>query len=148
VHPSVHFCIQNTNKKTSCKSNKSEISELQNPNEPSSDELLCPEKLPTPRGPKQHSQTDCTGISTHLNWAKLLLVEKAISILQDRVNCKLRTRSEVTQDTYINSVLFCFTKGLDSRNITHEGTARFSTCTLFSTGLMSIIYTVTQSYCN
>jgi hypothetical protein len=56
-------------------------------------------------------QADCTGISTHIHWTKLLLVRKASSILQDRVKCTGHTRSEVKHDTFANSALFCFTKG-------------------------------------
>jgi len=46
VHPDVHFCIQNTNTNKNFLQEvaRSEISQDQNPNESSSDELLCPEK--------------------------------------------------------------------------------------------------------
>jgi len=38
------------------------------------------------------------------------------SILQDHVKCVLHIRSEVKLDTFVNSGLFCFTKGLVLRN--------------------------------
>jgi len=38
------------------------------------------------------------------------------SILQDSVKCVLPIRSEVKLDTFVNSALFCFTKGHVLRN--------------------------------
>ena len=51
------------------------------------------------------------------NFKKFLVVgrEKG-SILQDRVKCVLHIRSEVKPDTFVNSALFRFTKGLVFKN--------------------------------
>jgi len=38
------------------------------------------------------------------------------NILQDSVKCVLHKRREVTLDTFVNSALFRFTKGLVLRN--------------------------------
>jgi len=56
-------------------------------------------------------------ISEYTNLKKLLVVgrEKG-SILQDSVKCVLNVRSEVKLDTFVNSALFRFTKGLVLRN--------------------------------
>jgi len=63
-------------------------------------------------------QADSTVISEYTNFKKLLVVgrEKG-SILQDRVKCVLHIRSIVKLlYTSVNSALFCFTRGLVSRN--------------------------------
>jgi len=62
-------------------------------------------------------QADCPVISEYTNWKKVLVVgrEKS-SILQDSVMCVLHIRSEVKLDTFVNSALFRFTKGLVLRN--------------------------------
>ena len=56
-------------------------------------------------------------ISEYTNLKKLLVVgrEKG-SILQARVKCVLHIRSEANLDTFVNSALFCFTKGLVFKN--------------------------------
>jgi len=58
-------------------------------------------------------QADFLVISEHTNLKKLLVVgrEKG-SFLQARVKCVLHIRSEVKLDTFVNSALFHFTKGL------------------------------------
>jgi len=63
-------------------------------------------------------QANSLVISEYINLKKLLVVgrEKG-SILQDHVKCVLHIRSEVKLDTFVNSVLFRFTKGLVLRNI-------------------------------
>jgi hypothetical protein len=44
---------------------------------------------------------------------KLLVVgREERSILPDSVKCVLHIRNEVKLETFVNSVLFCFTKGL------------------------------------
>jgi len=50
----MHFCVQNTKHKQEImyKNFLQEVSEVQNPNELTSDELQLPEKQSTPRGPK------------------------------------------------------------------------------------------------
>jgi len=62
-------------------------------------------------------QADSPVIAEYTNMRKLLVVgrEKG-SILQDHVKCVLPTRSEVKLDTFVNSALFHFTKGLVLRN--------------------------------
>jgi len=51
----------------------SQISEVLNPNELSSEELQLLEKQPTQRGSKQDSPGRFSGISASTNWTKLLL---------------------------------------------------------------------------
>ena len=61
---------------------------------------------------------DSPVISYYTNLKKLLVVgRKKGSILQDSVKCVLHIKSEVKLDTFVNSVLFCFTKGLVLRSI-------------------------------
>ena len=62
-------------------------------------------------------QADSLVISEYTNLKKLLVVgrEKG-SILQDSVKCVLHVRSEVKLETFVNSVLFHFTKGLVLRS--------------------------------
>ena len=45
-------------------------------------------------------------------------------------------------DTFVNSALFCFTKGLVLRNTIQWRTTWLSTCIFCSFGLMSLIYSV------
>ena len=58
-------------------------------------------------------QADCLVISEYTNLKKLLVVgrEKG-NTQQDSVKCMLHIKSEVKLDTFVNSVLFCYTKGL------------------------------------
>jgi hypothetical protein len=67
-----------------------EVSEVQNPNESSSDELQLPEKQSTPRGPKEASPGRLSGTSVNTNWTKMLLMERSSSIMTDSVSvhCK------------------------------------------------------------
>jgi len=59
-------------------------------------------------------------ISEYINLKKIVGGgEGKRSILQD---------SEVKLETFVNSVLFCFTKDLVSRNTIHWWTTRFSIC--------------------
>ena len=62
-------------------------------------------------------QADSLVISENTNLKKLLEVgwEKG-SILQDSAKCVLHIRSEARLDTFVNSVLFRFTKGLVLRS--------------------------------
>jgi len=62
-------------------------------------------------------QADSPVISEYANLKKLLVVgrEKG-STQQDSVKCVLHIRSEVKLDTFVNSALFHFTKGLVLRN--------------------------------
>jgi len=60
--PSMHFCVQNTKHKQEITYKNflqevasSQVSEVQNPSESSSDELQLPEKKPAHRGPTQDS---------------------------------------------------------------------------------------------
>jgi len=93
---------------------RSWISEVWEPIESSSDELKWPEKQPTPcGGPNRnpHPKADSTGISTNTKWTKLLLMVRAVSMLQHSVKCILQIRSKVTLDRFVNSVLFLFMGG-------------------------------------
>ena len=111
----------NTNKKVKYKNflhevGRSWISEVQNRSESNSDDLQLPEKE-TPRGPKQ----DLPGrLSRDFRIHKLEKIvgggEGKRSILQDSVKCVLHVRSEVKLETFVNSALFRFTKGLVLRN--------------------------------
>jgi len=60
---------------------------------------------------------DCPVISEYTNWRKFLVVgrEKG-STQQDSVKGVLHIESEVKLDTFVNSALFCFKKGLVLRN--------------------------------
>jgi len=70
------------------------------------------EKETTPRGPKQDHQADFPLISEYKNLKNYLVVGRENrSILQDSGRV-LHKRSEVKTDTFVNSVLFRFTKGL------------------------------------
>jgi len=56
-------------------------------------------------------------ISEYTNLKKLLEVgREKRSILQDSVTCVLHIRSEVKLETFVNSVLFLFTKGFVLRS--------------------------------
>ena len=66
-------------------------------------------------------QADFPVISEYTNLKKLLLVgREKRSILQDSVLCVLHIRSEVKLDTFVNSALFCFKKGLVLRKTFSE----------------------------
>ena len=69
------------------------------------------------RGPKQDPPGKLPGYFRIHKLEKILVVgrEKG-SILQDSVKCVLHIRSEVRLETFVNSALFCFTKGLVLRN--------------------------------
>ena len=72
-----------------------------------------PEKKTTPWGPKKAHQTDSPGISEYTNLKKTVAGgEGKRSTLQDNVKCVLHKRSKVEIDTFVNSALFRFTKGL------------------------------------
>jgi len=63
-------------------------------------------------------QADSPMISDYINLKNLLVVgRKKGNILQDGVKCVLHIKSEVKLDTFVNSELFRFTKGLVLRNI-------------------------------
>jgi len=62
-------------------------------------------------------QADSPVISEYTNLKKLLVVAREKGrILQDRVKCVQHIRSEVKLDTFVNSALFRFTKGLVLKN--------------------------------
>jgi len=95
------------------------------------------------RGLNRTHQADCPGFSEYTNLKKLLLVgREKRSILQDSVLCVLHVQSEVKLDTFVNSALFCFTKGFVLRNTIQRKTTRLSICSFCSLGLRSIIYSV------
>ena len=88
-------------------------------------------------------QADSPVISEYTNLKKLLVVgrEKGRT-LQDSVKCVLHIRSEVKRETFVNSALFSFTKGLVLRNTIQWQTTRLSAYSFCSLGLRSIIYSV------
>jgi len=62
-------------------------------------------------------QADSPVISEYTNLKKFLLVgREKRSILQESVKCVLHIRSEVKLETFVNSALFCFKKGIVLRN--------------------------------
>jgi len=69
------------------------------------------------RGPKQDPPSRLSGDFRIDKLEKILVVgrEKG-SILQDSVKCVLHIRIEVKLETFVNSALFHFTKGLVLRN--------------------------------
>jgi len=112
----------NTNKKVKYKNflhkvGSSWISEVQNRSESNSDDLQLQEKQTKPRKPKQDPPHR---LSVDLRINKLEKIvgggEGKGSILQDSVKCVLHIRSEVKLDTFVNSSLLFFTKGLILRN--------------------------------
>ena len=89
---------------------RSWISEAQNRSESSSDDLQLP-------GPKHDPPCRFPGDFRIHKLEKILVVgREKRSILQDSVKCVLHIRSEVKQETFVNSALFRFTKGLVLRN--------------------------------
>jgi hypothetical protein len=82
-------------------------------------------------------------ISEYTNLKKLLVVgREKRSILQDSVKCVLLIRSKVKLETFVNFVLFYFTKGLVLRNSIQWWSTRLSVCSFCSLVLRSIIYSV------
>ena len=70
------------------------------------------EKETTPRGPKQDHQADFLVISEYKNLKKYLVVgREKRSILQDSGKGAAH-KKQVKIDTFVNSVLFRFTKDL------------------------------------
>jgi hypothetical protein len=91
---------------------RSRTSDVQDRSESNSDDLQLPEKQTPPKGPKK-DPPDSPVISEYTNWKKLLVVgREKRSILKDSVKCALHIRREVKLETFINSALFHFTKGL------------------------------------
>jgi len=82
----------------------------------------------------------CKDFSKH-KWDKIVVGEEGKKNYPIR-DCKVRVQSKVKLDTFVNSALFCFTKGLVLRNTTQLGTTRLPVCSVFSTGFRSNIYTV------
>jgi len=69
------------------------------------------------RGPKQDPPSRLSSDFTIHKLEKILVVGKEKrSILQDGVKCVLHVRSDVKLETFVNSTLFHFTKGLVLRN--------------------------------
>jgi hypothetical protein len=72
-----------------------------------------PEKQTAPRGPKQVLPG---GLSVDFTTHKLEKIAAGgdgnNKYLEDCVKCALHIRSKVKLDTFVNSALFCFTKGL------------------------------------
>jgi len=96
---------------------RSWISEVQNQSESSSDDLQLLQNKQHQGGLNRTHKADSPCISEYTNLKKLLVVgREKRSILQDSVKCVLHIRSEVKLETFVNSVLFCFTKGLVLRN--------------------------------
>jgi hypothetical protein len=70
------------------------------------------EKETTPRGPKQDHQADFPVISEYKNLKKCLVVGRKTEVSCKTVERVLHIRSEVKINTFVNSVLFRFTKDL------------------------------------
>ena len=91
-------------------------------------------------------QADPLVISKYTNWKKLLVVgREKRSILQDRVKCLLHLRSEVKLDTFVNSALFRFTKGLVLRSTIQWQTTKTIYRQFLQSGAQDIIYGVKPS---
>jgi len=71
-----------------------------------------PEKKTTPRGPKKDHQADSPVISENKNLKKYLVVGRKKEVSCKTVERMLHIWSEVKLYTFVNSVLFCFTKDL------------------------------------
>ena len=68
-------------------------------------------------GLKRTRQAESPVVSEYTLLKKLLVVgREKRSSLQDSVKCVLHIRSEVKLETFVNSALFRFTKGLVLRN--------------------------------
>jgi hypothetical protein len=112
----------NTNRKAKYKNflhklGRSWISEIQSRSESNSDDVQLPEKQTTPKGPKQDPPGRLSiDFRVHKLEKILLVVREKQSILQDSVKCVLHIRSEVKLETFVNTALFRFTKGLVMRN--------------------------------
>jgi hypothetical protein len=72
----------------------SQISEVQNPDEFSSDKLQLPEMQPTPRGPNRTPRQTLWEFYTH-KLDKIIAGQKRSSIMPDSVKCVLYIRREV-----------------------------------------------------
>ena len=95
-----------------CKAARFQISEVQNPNESSSDELHSPEKQPTPSCPKQVPQVRLyTDFSIHKLDKSFAGGGGACCVLQYSVMCMLQIRSKGKLDTIVNSASFRIIKG-------------------------------------
>ena len=88
---------------------RSWISEVQNRSEPSSDDLQLPERQTTPRGPKQDPPGRLSGDF------RILKLEKIVGGGEGKRKYPAR-QCKVKLDTFVNSALFRFTKGLVLRN--------------------------------
>ena len=109
------FCVQDTNFVHEV--GRSWISEVQNQSESNLMTFNYHRSKQLQGYLNRTRQADSPVILEYTNLKKLLVVgrEKG-SILQDSVKCVLHIKSEVKLDTYVNSALFCFTKGLVLRN--------------------------------
>jgi len=121
---------------------RSWISEVQDRSESSSDDLQLSEKGVW-TGPARQTvrwfQNTQTG-------KKLLVVgREKRSVLPDSVQCVLHIGREVKVETFVNSALFCFTKGLGLRSTIQWRTTRLSICSFWSIGLRSTICSVKLS---
>jgi hypothetical protein len=146
---STHFCTQDTHKfKQKSKYNtflqevgRCRISEVQNRSWVQFWSSTDTEANTIKRGLKRTRQADSPGISGYTNSKKCLLVgTETRGILQDSVKIVLHVSSKVKLETCVNYALFCFTKGLVLRNTIQWQTTRLSTCSIWSLGLNSIIY--------
>jgi len=112
----------NTNKNVKYKNflhevGRSWISEVKNRSESNSDDLQMSEKQTAPKGPKQDPPSTLSGDFRIHKLEKIFGGGKVKrSILQDSVKCVLHIRSKVKINTFVNSALLRFTKGLVLRN--------------------------------
>jgi hypothetical protein len=115
-----------------------QISEVQYPNESSSDELHSLEKQPTPSGPNESPHLDSTRISANK-------LDKIVAGGEGKQyptrQCNVHATDKKQMKTGYNCK-FCIIKGLVSQTATQLETGKLSICSLFSIGFRSIIYIV------
>ena len=137
----------NTNKKVNYKNflhkvGRSWISEVQIWSESILMTFSCQRSKQHQGGLNRTHQADSPVISEYTDLKKLVVGREKRSILQGSIKCVLHIRSEVKLDTFVNSALFRFTKGLVFRNTIQWQTTRLSTCSFCSLGLRSLICSV------
>jgi len=93
---------------------RSWISEVQNCSECNSDDLQLPEKQTTPRGPKQDPPGRLSGDFRIHKLEKIVGGGEGKRKYPAR-QCKVCAAHKKRSETFVNSALFCFTKGLALR---------------------------------
>jgi hypothetical protein len=91
-------------------------SEVQDQSESNSDDLQLPEKQTTPKGPKQDPPGRLSGDFRINKLENIGGGEGKRKYPARQSKCVLHIRSKVKLGTFVNSSLFCLTKGLVLRN--------------------------------